>query len=145
MANFLDLTEIKALEAIRGLAMQRPVDVSVLEQRLTDPAQKQRHMQQMTEQSVTLARYGVMVTFSLEINHPGGVTSRHVSLSGPSERQLPGAIFAWEVAQVLGFTGTWETCDHVSLQPLKGHLSEAITLIQVLRAPIITISSTRPH
>lgn len=92
------------LEALREAAAKVPVDMPRLMEQLRQPRGKRRHMRQMTRQTVYLP-FGFAVTYSLELNHPGGRTARHMSMSSPAKDRVPRPEAVWMVAQLLGFTG----------------------------------------
>jgi hypothetical protein len=127
---FVGPDERAALAALRDLAARHPVDMAGLTERLKDPANKRRHMRQMTEQTVYLpAAYAV--TLSIEYNHPGGTTARHMSMS-VDRKELPNVHAVWMICEELGFVGKLEECV-VWLEHLQGH-GEAVNVCQLITA-----------
>jgi hypothetical protein len=125
-----------ALKALAQLASEHPVDMDGLLERLKDPANKRRHMQQMNQQSVRLP-FDYLVTFSIERNHPGGRVARHLSVSSPNPNRVPRPQAVWMVAEELGFTGVEVTGEvpplgsTIWLEKLQGH-GEAVNLVQLI-------------
>lgn len=134
--------EIANLKALAEVAAANPVDMDGLLERLKDPANKRRHRQQMTHQSVRLP-FDYLVTFSIEINHPIGA-ARHLSLSSPNPDRVPRPQAVWMVAEVLGFTGVVVDSEEpppastIWLEDLEGH-GKAVNLVQ----PISTTEEGR--
>jgi hypothetical protein len=92
-------------------------------------AGKRRHQRQMTKQSVPIPMT-CLVTFSIELGHPGGHSARHLSMSVGCEGQVPSPDGAWMVADVLGFTGALDQCV-VWLERLQEH-GEAVNVVQLI-------------
>lgn len=134
--------EISKLTRLKQKAELHPVDMTNLLERLKDPAVKKRHKKQMTAQTVYLP-FGYMVTFSMELNHPGGQKARHMSMSSPAEGRVPNQFSVWMVAEHLGFTGphsditmakeNLKMCDAVWLEDLEGH-EKAVNVVQFVMA-----------
>lgn len=118
--------ERKALDNLRKLANEHPVDMRTLPQRLETPDGKAAHMTQMTAQSIRLP-VDFLVTFSIEIGHPIG-TCRHMSMSVRKQGRVPNPLAAWMVAEQLGFVGGLESCNHW-LEDLQGH-GQAVNVVQ---------------
>jgi hypothetical protein len=121
--------ERAGLHELRERAARAPVDMHGLTQRLKDPAEKARHREQMTAQSVRLP-LAYVLTYSVETGHPGG-TARHMSMSVSRSGRVPTPEAVWMVAEALGFTGGLERC--VSWQEnLEGH-GTAINVVQFVQ------------
>lgn len=115
-----------ALRALRVRAAAAPVDMRGITERLATPEGKAKHVDQMTAQTVAIP-LDYLVTFSIEVGHPGG-TARHLSVTvGRRDRYpLPGAI--WLIAAELGFVGGLAQCDIVYPEQLSQGL--AVNVIQ---------------
>jgi hypothetical protein len=119
-----------ALQRIRALANERPVDMLTLPALLLTSDGKTEHRERMTEQTVDIpAAY--TVTFSMELHHPHG-TMRHMSMSVQREGRVPNGVAVWMVALELGFTGSLNECT-VWLENLKGH-GRAVNVVQYVTA-----------
>lgn len=118
--------EREALDNLRKLANEHPVDMRTLTERLKTPDGKAAHKKQMTAQSVAIPA-DFLVTFSIEIGHPIG-TCRHMSMSVGKQERVPSPQGAWMVAEQLGFVGGLESCVHW-LEDLQGH-GRAINVVQ---------------
>jgi hypothetical protein len=125
---FIGPDEHVALQKLHDLAIVRPVDMTNLTERLRHPTNKKRHMRQMTEQTVYLPE-AYAVTFSIETNHPGGRTARHMSMSVEREDRVPNQHAVWMVAEELGFTGTLQDCV-VWMEDLRQ--GKAVNIVQLL-------------
>jgi hypothetical protein len=104
----IGVIEVAALEALRGRALEHPVDVVGLADKLHDPDCKRAHTLQMGSQSVHFPS-GFLVTFSIETGHPIG-TCRHMSLSSPAKGRVPSPEALDAVAALLGFIGGHRAC-----------------------------------
>lgn len=114
------------LAKLRELANQRPVDMPGVMKAIKTLDGKKAHMDRMTEQTIDLS-FGFMVTFSIEIGHPGGAM-RHMSMSAPRKGRVPHPIALWWAAEQLGFIEGLEAC-HIWQEDLQGH-GVAINLAQ---------------
>lgn len=121
--------EKSALQALKLKAAESPVDMPKLARTIGDPAVKQRHMRQMTEQSLEIP-FGFLVTFSYETGHPGGAT-RHLSLSSQRSNRVPTPEALMMIAHELGFVGDYKSWDRVWVENLLSH-GRAINAIQLL-------------
>lgn len=117
------------LRELRELAAKHPVDMRGIEARLKLPKTKAAHMAQMTAQTIDIPM-AYQLTFSIETGHPGG-TARHMSMSVQRAGRLPNQYAVWMVAELLGFVGGLDQCDHVWLEDLKGH-GEAVNVVQIV-------------
>lgn len=118
----------KALQALRKLAAERPVDMLMVMERIKNRAGKAAHLRRMTQQTIEIP-FGFMVTYSIELNHPCG-TCRHMSMSSPVEGRVPSPSAVEMVMAELGFGGGIEQCQ-VWVENLEGH-GEAINVVQPL-------------
>jgi len=125
--------EKSALQQLRELAAQKPVNMDGLLERLQDPAKKRRHMQQMTAQTIPIP-FAYTVTFSIEIGHPGGATARHMSMSVLRDGRLPRPEAVWMICEQLGFIGSLQQCDAVFIERLSDG-GDAVNVVQVISAP----------
>jgi hypothetical protein len=133
-------TEIGQLVTLKLVAEAHPVDMTNLVERLAKSKNKRRHMEQMSKQTVYLP-FDYAVTYSKEINHPGGRTARHMSMSVYKEGRVPNQFAVWMVAEHLGFTGphadlaraedNLKQCDAVWLEDLQGH-GKAVNVVQLM-------------
>jgi hypothetical protein len=132
MAYFLiGPPERDALIDLRERAEAAPVDVLSLRTRLANPEGKAAHMAQMSSQSLIIPD-GYLVTYSVEIGHPGGA-ARHLSMSSEREGKVPHPAAVWMVAEVLGFTGGGiEACDKVWPEKLRGRVGVAVNAVQLI-------------
>jgi len=99
--------ERDAMRLLSTRAAEAPVNAEGLLQRVQSTYGREKHMRQMRAQTVELS-FGFAVTYSIEINHPGGRTARHMSMSSPKAGRLPLPEAVWIVAEALGFTGEEE-------------------------------------
>jgi hypothetical protein len=138
-------TEISKLAALKLLAEAHPVDMTDLMERLKKPNNKRQHMEQMSKQTVYLP-FDYVVTYSKEINHSGGRTARHMSMSLYKEGRVPNQFAVWMVAEHLGFTGphadllraedNLKQCDAVWLEDLGGGgYGKAVNVLQLIESP----------
>lgn len=118
--------EREALALLRGVAAANPVDMRGLPERLKLPEHKQRHMAQMTAQSVAIPR-DFLVTFSVETGHPCGA-ARHLSMSVGKVGRLPNEPAVWLIAELLGFVGGLSEC-LCWVEDLQGH-GKAVNVVQ---------------
>jgi hypothetical protein len=116
------------LEYLRSMAVGDPIDVTTLANRLRSRAAKERHLYQMTRQSVVIpGQFCFLVTYSIEVGHPAGVC-RHMSMSIEREGRVPSPEAVWMIAECLGFVGGITSC--ISWRELlQGH-GLAISLVQ---------------
>jgi hypothetical protein len=131
--------EIGQLATLKLIAEAHPVDMTNLMERLKSKKNKRRHMEQMSKQTVYLP-FDYAVTYSKEINHPGG-TARHMSMSINKEGRVPNQFAVWMVAEHLGFTGPHDDiaraednlkqCDAIWFEDLRGH-GKAINVVQLI-------------
>ena len=120
--------ETAKLHALRELAVQHPVQMVGLLERIGTPAGKRQHMAQMDRQSVEIP-VGFLVTFSVEIGHPGGTTCRHMSMSSPVHGRVPSPEAVQWVCSELGFTGPLDDGTHtVWIEELKQ--GRAVNVVQ---------------
>ncbi len=117
------------LAELRERAEQHPVDMLTAPARLASYEGKRNHMVQMNAQTVVLP-VNVMVTFSVEIGHPGG-SALHMSISIEQAGKLPAPELIWMVAEELGFRGGLEACDKVWPERLQGRDGIAINVAQL--------------
>jgi hypothetical protein len=122
--------ERAALERLRAVANEHPVDMSTLPARLAQPEGKTIHMAQMNAQTISLP-VGYLLTFSIETGHPGGL-ARHMSLSVSRPGRLPNHAAVWMVAAELGFERGLDDCV-CWIEDLKGH-GQAVNVVQLLEA-----------
>lgn len=118
----------EALQALRRLAAERPVDMPPLMERLKTSHGKAAHLRRMSRQTIEIP-FGFMVTFSIEFNHPCG-TCRHMSMSSPVDGRVPSPSAVEMVMAELGFEGGIEQCQ-LWVEKLQGH-GEAINVVQPL-------------
>jgi hypothetical protein len=118
--------ERQRLVTLRLAAEKAPVDMTTLPHRLATREGKAAHVQQMTEQSLTIPD-GIGITFSIETGHPNGRSARHVSITakGRLPPQQVALIIAWE----LGFDQ--RPMDMTWREELIGK-GEAINLAQLI-------------
>lgn len=124
--------EDEAIARVRKLASAHPVDMRTLAGRLQTPDGKRAHMQAMEKQTVDLP-VDYLVTYSIEIGHPGGRTARHMSVSRPTaaEGMGPHPTAVWMIARAFGFEGdSVQSCDGIWLEDLKQ--GRAINLVQLI-------------
>jgi len=124
--------ERELLHRLRELAAKHPVDMPPLRERLKTRRGKREHMKRMTAQTVFLP-FGFAATLSIETNHPGGRTARHMSMSSPVEGRLPIPEAVWMVAVELGFTGSLEDDCFVWIEKLRQ--GDAVNVVQLLATP----------
>ena len=121
--------ERESLHRLRDLAAQHPVDMAALMKRLDNPREKRKHMKQMSDQTIFIP-LAYAVTFSIEYNHPGEKTARHMSMSVNREGRVPNEHAVWMVAEELGFVGAFKDCV-IWLEDLEGH-GNAVNLVQII-------------
>ena len=85
----------------------------------------------MTDQSVPIPM-AFVVTYSIEYNHPGGRTARHMSMSVMRDGRVPHPAGVWMVCEELGFHGSLRECT-VWLEDLSDGGS-AVNVVQLLDA-----------
>jgi hypothetical protein len=127
-ALMIGAEEHAALDALKRLAAEHPVDVRALTVALALPGVKAAHMAQMTRQSVHLPA-DFLVTLSIETGQPVG-TCRHMSMSVGHPDRLPSPHAVWLVAEVLGFWGSLADCAVWEEALTQG---AAINLVQPIR------------
>ena len=108
------------------MAAEHPVDMQKLIKVIDTQAGNRR---QMTKQSVPIPMT-CLVTFSIELGHPGGHSARHLSMSVGREGRVPSPAGVWMLAEVLGFTGALDQCV-VWLERLQEH-GEAVNVVQLI-------------
>lgn len=118
--------EKEALDLLRQLAAEHPVDMLAVMERVKTPDGKAAHLRRMTRQTIEIP-FGFMVTFSIETNHPCG-TCRHMSMSSPREGRLPTPEALRMIMVQLGFVSDLEQCT-VWKEDLEGH-GEAINVVE---------------
>lgn len=123
-------TQIKAL---CQLAEANPVQADRLQEYLSVPENKEKHMAQMTRQTMIIP-VGFMATFSIEKNHPIG-DCRHITVSIQDDDALPPPPATWMIAKEFGFWGELTDCDGIWEERLRGH-GLAIGLVQTLEPQI---------
>ena len=125
--------QTQALEKLREIARANPVDMKTLMERLETPEGKRAHRGQMTAQTIEVP-FGYFVTYSIEINHPGG-TMAHMSMSCRPGR-VPSPQAVWLVCERLGFRGGITLCT-VWLEDLErpNGRHEAVNVVQSLEPP----------
>src|SRR5215471_20503799 len=89
--------EREQLHKLRELAVEHPIDMPPLMEQLKTRRGKRAHMKRMGEHTVYLP-FGFTATFSIETNHPGGRTARHMSMASPVVGRLPLPEAVWMVA-----------------------------------------------
>jgi hypothetical protein len=119
--------ETAALDALRLAAASAPVDMPGLMKRLETPYGKEKHMRQMTAQTVYIPM-GYAATLSIETGHRCG-RCRHLSVSVDDPKMAPSPEAVWMIAEALGFTGTLKGCEAVWLEDLLGH-GKAVNVLQ---------------
>jgi hypothetical protein len=127
-ALLLGAEERAALDTLRQIAAERPVDVRRLMATIAQTGIKAEHMQRMTAQTVRIPA-NFAVTFSIETGHRAG-TCRHMSMSVGAPGRVPNAEALWLVAEALGFTGGLDACT-LWKEDLQGH-GLAINVVQPL-------------
>jgi len=100
--------EQAALAALREKAAAHPVDMPPLLKRLQTADGKGSYLKWMLDELTIELPVAYAVSFSIETNHPGGRSARHLSMSvsRPGRTPIPEAV--WMVAQELGFAGSIE-------------------------------------
>ncbi len=131
----LDVTAKDDICALCALAEAHPVEVTGLEERLQNPEAKAAHMAQMTRQTIHIP-LAFLVTFSIEHGHPCG-TCRHLSMSVQREGRVPHPAAVWMIAQEFGFWGSFEQCNGLWHEELKGH-GIAINIVQAVERNLTT-------
>jgi hypothetical protein len=124
-------SERVALHRLRERATRHVVDMRQLVASLATPAGKLAHMEQMNEQTVDIP-VGYLVTYSVEIGHPGG-TARHMTMSSSEQDKVPTPIALWMVAEELGFAGGLEACVLWPEHLLRGdHVTRTMNVLQLV-------------
>jgi hypothetical protein len=118
------------LRQLRELAARQPVDMPTIMEEVKTPGGKQKHMDQMTAQTVEIP-FGYLVTFSIEQGHGAGAC-RHMSMSSPLNGRVPRPEAVWMVAEALGFNGGLSACAtwDEDLQRGDGKRNVAINVVQ---------------
>ncbi len=129
MPLLLGERESAALASLRQLAEDNPVDMLTLEVSLSTPAGKRAHVAHMTSQSIVLP-VNFMVTFSIELGHPGGA-ARHLNVSIEREGRVPAPEAIWLIAETLGFRGGIKACDKMWPETLRGRTGVAVNVVQL--------------
>lgn len=100
---------LTVIAVLRAHAAEHPVDMSVLAEQIKTRAGKRAHMDQMNSQTVDIP-FGYLATFSIETNHPKGLTCRHLSISVDRPGMAPSFEAAWAIAEAFGFSGSLQQC-----------------------------------
>lgn len=137
-------TQRAELRTLRERAAERPVDVQGLVERLNEPDAKRAHMDQMNDQTIEVPT-AFLVTFSVEIGHPGGA-ARHMSMSSVRPGRLPTEHAVWMVAEELGFLGGLKACaiwlEDLQRGPTARDRAQAVNVVQLLT---VATTSERPQ
>lgn len=132
--------EREALQNLRDVAANHPVNIVDLIERIKHPGHKALHRRQMTKQTV-LIPFGFLITYSVETGHPCG-TCRHMSISSPARGRMPSPEAVDMIAQELGFVGGFRACTCWIEDLERGEGPEkAINLVQ----PIAEVMSEVAH
>lgn len=123
--------EREKIATLRDLASATPVDMRTLTDRLKDPDEKRRHMDQMEAQSIIVPT-SYLITYSVETGHPGG-TARHLSMSCTEVDRLPTREAVWLICEAFGFIGELDFCT-VWLEELQRgeKRAKAVNVVQII-------------
>jgi hypothetical protein len=121
------------LKKLRAAAMQVPVNVRSLSERLQDKRLMKQHRRQMDRQTVCIpGPWPFFVTYSLETGHPGGA-ARHMSMSVKRDGRVPHPEALKLIAAELGFEGDMQEWTVYPEKLSDGGM--AINVVQIVASP----------
>lgn len=127
----LEWNKVEELHRLRERAEARPVSMPTLINDMQTASGQARNRARIIAQTVLITGvWSFMVTYSVEVDHPGGGRCRHMAMSTDRAGRTPSPDALWTVAEELGFTGDLGDCTFWP-EMVDGH-GLAINVVQMM-------------